>query len=114
MNSPCGKIGSHHGYGGEMSGNCKICGYQGDELNAGHIEHAHAVELLFSRRLAEQEERHKRAIAVLTGQKKNRMIIGLTRVISRVRGELEMAQRALHQSTRDLRASIGLEEGPDA
>jgi len=38
-----------------------ICRYQGDELAAGHIEHAHAVALVHARAFVEQQERHKRA-----------------------------------------------------
>lgn len=97
---------------GEKMAKCKVCGFQGDELDARHIEHAHAVALVHIQAFAEQQERHKRAIAVLSGQKKDAMILGLSREITHLRSELERAQRALEQSTLDLRASIGLEDRP--
>lgn len=72
-----------------MSEGCKICGYSGGP-DTGHIEHAHAVALVHVRAHAEQQERHKRAIAVLSGQRKNAMIMGLTQENFRLRNELKM------------------------
>ena len=70
--------------------NCKVCGFQGGELDARHIEHAHAAALVHVRAFAEQQERHRRAIVVLSGQKKNAMILGLTQENLRLRNELKM------------------------
>ena len=101
MNRSCNPIGSSDELkesdakkwrknGEEKVTGCMICGYQGDELAAGHIEHAHAVALVHARAFVEQQERHKRAIAVLSGQKKNAMIMGLTQENLRLRNELKM------------------------
>lgn len=73
-----------------MSGGCKVCGFQGDELDARHIEHAHAVALVHVRAFAEQQEWSKRTIAVLSGEKRNAMIMGLTQENLRLRNELKM------------------------
>jgi len=64
------------------------------------------VTLVFRRRLAEAEERHKRTVAVLTGQKKNRMLLGLTREITRLREELDQARRVLETRTERLREKV--------
>ena len=88
-----------------MSEGCNVCGYAGGP-DPGHIEHVHAVALVFSRRLAEAEERHKRTVAVLTGQKKNRMLMGLTREVTHLREELAQARRVLETRTERLREQV--------
>lgn len=94
-----------------MSEGCKTCGYRGGP-DLGHIEHAHKVCLELGKMLAAQSEKHKATIAILSGQKKNAMLIGLSNEVTRLRRELEQAQRALQASTREIRKSLGLEDRP--
>jgi hypothetical protein len=88
-----------------MSEGCKVCGYPGGP-DPGHLEYVHAVRLKFVRRLTEQEEKYKQTIAVLTGQKKNRMLLGLTREITRLREELAQARRGIEMRTERLREKV--------
>ena len=81
-------------------------GYPGDELDARHIEHVHQVAYELGRRLAMQQEKHAKVIAILSGQKKNRMLLGLGKEITRLRGELEQALRALDVRTGRLKAEV--------
>jgi hypothetical protein len=86
-----------------MSEGCTICKYRGGP-DPEHIEHAHRVAMQLGRMLADQAKKHNATIAVLSGQKKNALLLGMSNEITRLRGELLQAMRVLESRTERLKA----------
>lgn len=88
-----------------MSEGCKVCQFKGGP-DPEHLEHAHRVALQLGQMLVDQQEKHKATVAILSGQKKNALLIRLGDEVARLKGELAQALIALRSSNEALRKQV--------
>lgn len=88
-----------------MSEGCSICKYRGGP-DPEHIEHAHRVALHLGQMLVDQQKKHKATIAILSGQKKNALLLSLSKEVTRLKGDLAQTLIALRSCDEALREQV--------